>query len=187
MDSSSTGALTEYKPQRADGMLNMPGHIHVALINPVTLQIAVHYDLCRLRWDILPLLLLLVLAPGGTTPSITMNIVGGHHTWYFDGGAAGQTTTVSTGTTHLGITSSTTVNIMGGHHTWYFGGGGATVAIETSTVANELRDNPNHKRRRRKRPNKAARRPRLAAEQTNSQDATPPAVKTEDTDEDMIQ
>lgn len=113
----------------------------------------------------------------------------GHSTTVTTRPSSGGTTT-SVFTTQPGpggTTTSITVNIVGGHHIWYCSAGGATVAIETPTAASEMRENPNRKRRRRKRPNKAARRARMAAKQTDSQDPTPPAVKTEGTAEDMIE
>jgi hypothetical protein len=85
------------------------------------------------------------------------------------------------------ITSALMISVGLNHISHYSSPTGTvpTVVIETPTVAVQIRDKP--KRRRRKRPNKAARRARLAAERTNSQDATPAAVKPEDSDDKVVQ
>jgi hypothetical protein len=99
--------------------------------------------------------------------------------------AVGQTTTVTPRSGPGGTTSSGMVISVGVNHTWHYGNPATvavqipTVVIETPTVAVQIRNKP--KRRRRKRPDKAAKRARLAADQTNSQDPTPAGVKTEDT------
>ncbi|GFF48405.1 hypothetical protein IFM58399_08292 [Aspergillus lentulus] len=101
-----------------------------------------------------------------------------------------QTTTVNPRPGAGGTTTSGLVISVGVSHTWHYGSPTATVAVqiptgvnETPTVAVQIRNKP--KRRRRKRPDKAARRARLAAGRTNSLDPTPAAVKTEDTDENI--
>ncbi|GIK07219.1 hypothetical protein Aspvir_002876 [Aspergillus viridinutans] len=106
--------------------------------------------------------------------------------------AVRNTTSVTARPGPVSTTTSAFVVSVGGNHIWHYGSRTnavaiqiPTVVIEAPTVAVQIRDNP--KRRRRKRPNKAARRARLAAEHTNSQDTTPAAVKTEDSDDKVVQ
>ncbi|RHZ49384.1 uncharacterized protein CDV56_103079 [Aspergillus thermomutatus] len=70
---------------------------------------------------------------------------------------------------------------QGTHQIIHIDIGGNLPVVHTTQV----RDRP--KRRRRKRPNKSARRARMATEQTKSQDPTPAVAKTEENDEKMIQ
>ncbi|RLL96982.1 hypothetical protein CFD26_106891 [Aspergillus turcosus] len=193
MGFSSTSVLAEYNPQRADDVrpcprcLNQSGHpADRCPLRPLPTAVG-HTTTVTTRpssGETTTSVFTTQPGPGGTTTSATVTTVEGNHSWYFGGGAA---RTVTTQPGPGGTTTSITVNIVGGHHIWYYSAGGATVAIETPTGASETQENPNRKRRRRKRPSKAARRARLAAQQTNSQDPTPPAVKTEDTAEDMIE
>ncbi|GIC92899.1 uncharacterized protein Aud_009375 [Aspergillus udagawae] len=102
--------------------------------------------------------------------------------------AVRNTTSVTTRPGLVGTTKPALVISVGVNHISHYSsptGTVPTVVIETPTVAVQIRDKP--KRRRRKRPNKAARRARLAAERINSQDATPAAMKPEDSDDKVAQ